>query len=183
MVIPSPSNQGLNSSKAKSSAPGRSGKIIEHTITLLPNVMKVVKWSKVLTFAIVLQVGSQGKRSLAFTSEDDRNMFLNVYKRLRMPWLFDLVEFNFSFQQYPGNPSIRASLRAQIRVWSLPLEGLISDIYGIGSTSTRRRVSSPEEQLHLFSVARKFLSEMFYAGDAFRNGIDVDGQTLLHVRP
>lgn len=172
------------SNKENSSGTGPRGNNINHNIALLPNVM-MIKWSKVLTFAgnaIVLQVGSQGKRSLAFASKDVKNMFLDVYIRLRMTWLFDLMELNFSLRQYPGNSSIRASLRAQIRVESLPLTGLFLEFYGIGLTLVRGRVPSPEEQLHLFSIARKLLLEKFYAGEAFPNAIDTDGQTLLHVR-
>lgn len=185
-----PSNQDPGSSKATLSVTGRRGKNVNHTITLLSNVM-MVKWSKVLNFAgntIVLQVGSQGKRSLAFASEDVKNMFLDVYIRLRMTWLFDLVELNFSLHQYPGNPSIRASLRTQIRVKRLPLEEFFIDIYGHrhrrrDEQLQERRISTQEEQLHLFSVAQKLLLGKFYAGEAFPNAIDANGHTLLHVRP
>lgn len=187
MVIPNPSNQDLISNKAKSSGTERKLKDIDHNIALLPNVMKVVEWTKMLAFAgnmVILQLGSQGKRSHTFTSEDDKNMFLDVYIRLRMTWLFDLVELNFSLQQYSGNPSIRASLRTQIRVRSLPLEGLFDGIYEYKECCRSRglyRIPTQEEQLHLFFVARKFLLANFYSGNAFPNAIDTNGETLLHV--
>lgn len=190
MVMPYPSNQDRNLSKAKLSATGQRQSYTKYPAVLLPKFMKV-EWSKMITFAgntIVLQLGSQGKKSLTFPSEDVKNMFLNVYMRLRIEWLFDLVELNFSFQQYPGAPSIRASLRAQTRVESLPLLGFFIDIYGCRGRRGRellrtRSIPTQEEQLHLFSVGRKLLLESFYAGDASPNVIDKMGETLLHVRP
>jgi hypothetical protein len=193
--MPFSPNQNRNLNKAKSSATGRRPNYIKYPAALLPSFMKV-EWSKVLTFAgntIVLQLGSQGKKSLTFASEDVKNMFLNVYMRLRIAWLFDTVELSFSFEQYPGNPSIRASLKSLIRGKSLPLQGLFMDIYGHrcwrrcerrGSELLQRRsIPTQEEQLHLFSVGRKLLLESFYAGDASPNVVSETGETLLHVRP
>lgn len=190
-VMPLLPNQDRTLRKAKPSAVGRKQNNTDLSFTTLPKIMKAVVWSRMFTFignTIVLQLGTQGKKSHIFASEDEKNKFLNVYLRLRMTWIFDLVELEFSLQQYPGNPSIRASLRTQIRVEKLPLEEFFMDIYGRHwgkyrlSQNYREKILSQQEQLHLFSVARKLLLETFYAGNAFPNCINATGRTLLHVR-
>lgn len=191
-VIPVSPNQDRSLHKANPSAMRRKHNNNDESTAILPIITKVVEWSKMLTFAgnaMVVQLGSQDIRSHSFASEDEKNTFLDVYIRLRMTWIFDLVELEFSLRQYPGNPSIRASLRTQIRVEKLPLEEFFMDIYGRHwrkyrlSQSYREKILSQQEQLHLFSVARKLLLETFYAGNAFPNSINATGGTLLHVRP
>uniref|UniRef100_A0A093VTR4 Ankyrin-1 n=1 Tax=Talaromyces marneffei PM1 TaxID=1077442 RepID=A0A093VTR4_TALMA len=167
----------------RSSATGQGGSSMDYSSSPWPNPMKV-EWSKTVTVAgntIVLQLGSHGKKSITFANKDAKNMFLNVYMRLRMAWISNLVELNFSLQHYPGAPSVQASLRTLIRVKSLPLERFFWGIYAKPWTRACP-IPTQEEQLHLFSVARKLLLEKFYAGDAFPNAINADGFTLLHLQ-
>lgn len=120
-------NKNWSLSKAKSSPSGQRRQYIDPSNGLCSNVMKT-EWIKMLTLAgntIIFQLRSQTKRSFMAADEDDKNMDLDVYLRLRIAWIFDLVELNFSLQQYPGAPSIRVSLRTQTRIKRLPLHGFL----------------------------------------------------------
>jgi hypothetical protein len=182
-------NEEWSLSKAKFSPSGQRRQYIDPSNGLYSNTMKT-EWIKMLTLAgniIIFQLRSQTKRSFIAADEDDKNMDFDVYLRLRIAWLFDLVELNFSLQQYPGAPSIRVSLRTQTRVKRLPLHSFFMDIYGRRSRENQllqgKKAPSKEEQLRLASIARKLLLQRLYAGDAAPNYIDAQGQTLLHVGP
>ena len=132
-VMPFPPKQDRSLRKVKPSSIDRKQNNRGDSIAILPSTAKVVEWSKMLTFAgnaMVLQLGNQGKRPHTYASEEQKNVFLDVYIRLRMVWIFDLMELKFSLQQYSGNPSIQALLRTHIRVEKLPLEDFFEDIYG-----------------------------------------------------
>lgn len=182
-------NQEWSLSKAKYSPSGQRRQYIDASHGLYSNVMKT-EWIKMLTLAgttIIFQLRSQTKRSFMAADEDNKNMDLDIYLRLRIAWLFDLVELNFSLQQYPGAPSIQFSLRTQTRLKRLPLHSFFMDIYGRRSRRSQllqgKKAPSEEEQLRLASIARKLLLQSLYAGDVAPNYIDARGQTLLHVWP
>jgi hypothetical protein len=182
-------NEEWSLSKAKSSPSGQRRQYIDPSNGLYSNIMKT-EWIKMLTLSgntIIFQLRSQTKRSFMAPDEDDKNIDLDVYLRLRIFWLFDLVELKFSLQQYPGTPSISVSLRAQTRVKRLPLRSFFMDIYGRRSRGNQllrgKKAPSKEEQLRLASIARKLLLQSLYAGDVAPNHIDAQGQTLLHVGP
>lgn len=184
-IVPHSANQRRNLSKQSRSLTGKRKKEIGNSNFVVRN-FKRVEWSKMLTLAgntVVLELGSQSKKSFTSASGDDKNRFLNFYLRLRTAWLFDLVELNLSLQQYPSAPSVRASLKAITRVARLPLETFFEDIYGYGKYLLKKKTIPPKAaQVHMFNVARKLLLQRFYAGDASPSFIDIDGRTLLHVR-
>lgn len=182
-------NEEWSLSKAEYSPSGQRRQYIDSSNGLYSNIMKT-EWIKMLTLAgntIIFQLRSQTKRSFMAADEDDKNLDLNIYLRLRIARLFDLVELNFSLRQYPGTPSIQVSLRAQTRVKRLPLHSFFMDIYGRRSRGNQllqgKKAPSKEEQLRLASIARKLLLQSLYARDAAPNYIDAQGQTLLHVGP
>lgn len=187
MVIQYSTDHERNISKAKSVLKGQNGKWNDHSRVFICDVMKV-QWERVLIFAgnaIIIQFGTHSKKLCNSTNEEEKNMFMSLYLRLRIAWCLDLAEFQFSLQQSSGVPSIRASLRTQNRVKSLPLHAFFLDVYGDGERLFRlkRKTKFPsrEKQDYLFSVAQRLLVQSFYAGDASPNDIDEQGQTLLHV--
>jgi hypothetical protein len=194
MVMPCSPNHERNLSNINRFLTGGRGREFDDTDVYFPSSMKI-EWSKNLTLAgntIVLQLGNGSKKPFTLASEVDKHKFLCLYLRLRTNWLFDLVELKFSLQDFLGAPSIQYSLRTQIRVKCLPLHTFFFDIYGCHglrpsrnkrSPQQRRGIPSSEEQIHMFSVARKLLLQRFYAGGASPNDINAKGQTLLHVRP
>jgi hypothetical protein len=191
MVVPYSTNQERNLNNANLSFPGKRRKnTIDNSNTFF-SYFKKVEWGKMLTLAgntAILQLGSQSKKPFASATKDDKNLkFLNFYLRLRTAWLFDLVELNFSFQQYPGAPSLQVSLNALTRVNYLPLETFFADIYRRrpcrNRSLNRKKIRSKEEQARLFTVARKLLLQNFYAGDASPSYVNANGETMLHVRP
>ncbi|QKX63955.1 uncharacterized protein TRUGW13939_11127 [Talaromyces rugulosus] len=189
MVVPYPENQGRNLNNANLSFPRKRRKDVIDNSNIFFSYFKRVEWSKMLTLAgntVILQFGSLSKKPFASATEDDKNKFLNCYLRLRTAWLFDLVEFNFSFQQYPCAPSVQVSLKALTRVKSLPLETFFKDIYGArfprNKPLQKTVIPSEEEQTRLFTVARKLLLKRFYAGDASPSYTNANGETLLHFQ-
>ncbi|CRG82929.1 hypothetical protein PISL3812_00276 [Talaromyces islandicus] len=196
-VMPYSENQKRDLSKAKIPLAEKRKKDIDRPNASFSN-FKRVEWSKLLTLAgntVIFQFGSQSKKSFTSACERDKNMFLNFYLRLRTAWLFDLVELNFSLQQYPSAPSVLASLKSLRRVRRLPLTTFFMDIYGmranhkhggyckaLGYNYLRNKVPSEETQVHLFTLARKLLLQNFYAGDASPTDIDAQGQTLIHLQ-
>jgi hypothetical protein len=193
--VPYSANQ-EQSPRAKRPLTDKRRKEMNHSDAVFRNSKKI-EWSKMLTLAgnaVVLQFGSQSKTSFTSASEDDKKRFLNFYLRLRTVWLFDLIELKFSLQQYPGAPSVQASLKALTRVRRLPLETFFQDIYSVRwkkhyddirsyKEVINRKPPSKEQQYHLFTVARKALLQSFYAGHASPSFIDANGRNLLHVCP